>query len=55
MFTDFCSRKPVKTSTVDNPPPDITIDSDGTNLVLQANNLKDSFNKAGEYADGSIR
>jgi len=42
-----------KASTADNPPPDITIDSDGTNLVLQANNLKDSFNKAGEYSDGA--
>jgi hypothetical protein len=40
-----------KASTADNPPPDITIDSDGTNLVLQANNLKNSFYKAGEYND----
>jgi len=42
-----------KASTADNPPPDITIDSDGINLVLQADNLKDSFNKAGEYNDGA--
>ena len=42
-----------KASTADNPPPDITIDSDGTNLVLQANNLKDSFYKAGEHTDAA--
>lgn len=42
-----------KVSTIDNPPPDITIDSDGTNLLLQANNLNDSFYKAGEYNDAS--
>jgi len=42
-----------KVSTLDNPPPDITIDSDGTNLVLQANNLKNSFHKAGEYNDAA--
>jgi hypothetical protein len=40
-----------KVSTLDSPPPDITIDSDGTNLLLQADNLKDSFYKAGEYND----
>jgi len=36
-------------STLDNPPPDITIDSDGTNLFFQTNNLKDSFYKFGEF------
>jgi hypothetical protein len=36
-------------STIENPPPDITIDSDGTNLLFQANNLEDSFFKFGEY------
>jgi hypothetical protein len=40
-----------KVSTLGNPPPDITVDSDGTNLLLQADNLKDSFYKAGEYND----
>jgi hypothetical protein len=40
-------------STLDSPPPDITVDSDGTNLLLQANNLKNSFYKAGEYPDAS--
>jgi hypothetical protein len=40
-------------STLENPPPDITIDSDGTNLLLQANNLNNSFYKAGEYNDAS--
>jgi hypothetical protein len=38
-------------STLDNPPPDITVDSDGTNLLLMADNLKDSFFKWGEYND----
>jgi hypothetical protein len=40
-------------STVDNPPPDITIDNDGTieKLILQTNNYKDSFYKYGEFAD----
>lgn len=36
-------------STLDNPPPDITVDSDGTNLFFQTNNLKDSFFLFGEY------
>lgn len=44
-----------KVSTVDNPPPDITIDNDGTpaNLLLQATNLLNSFYKAGEFADAT--
>lgn len=42
-----------KASTADTPPPDITIDSDGTSLLLQANNFKDSFYKAGEYNDAT--
>jgi hypothetical protein len=44
-----------KVSTVDNPPPDITIDNDGTieNLILQTNNFKDSFYKYGEFADAA--
>jgi len=43
-------------STLDNTPPDITIDSDGTYLFFQTNNLKDSFYKFGEYnsADSAI-
>lgn len=32
-------------------PPDITVDSDGTNIFFQANNFKPSFHKSGEYAD----
>ena len=36
-------------STLDNPPPDITVDSDGTNLFFQTNNLKNSFYKFGEF------
>jgi hypothetical protein len=42
-----------KVSTIDTPPPDITIDSDGTSLLLMANNLNNSFYKAGEYNDAS--
>jgi hypothetical protein len=42
-----------KVSTLETPPPDITIDSDGTNLLLMANNLNDSFYKAGEFTDAS--
>lgn len=42
-------------STVDNPPPDITVDNDGTIaiLILQTNNFKDSFYKYGEFADAT--
>ncbi len=36
-------------STLDNPPPDITVDSDGTNLFFQTNTLKNSFYKFGEF------
>lgn len=44
-----------KVSTMDTPPPDITIDNDGTlaNLILQANNLNNSFFKVGEFADAT--
>jgi hypothetical protein len=44
-----------KVSTLDNPPPDITIDNDGTltNLILQADNPKNSFFKVGDYADAT--
>lgn len=44
-----------KVSTVDNPPPDITIENDGTlaNLILQANNRNNSFYKVGEFADAT--
>jgi len=36
-------------STLNDPPPDITVDSDDTSLFFQTNNLKDSFYKFGEY------
>ena len=45
----FSQGKKVPTS--GNPQPDITVDNDGTNLLLQASNLKNSFYKAGEYSD----
>lgn len=47
----FSEAKKVPTS--GNPQPDITVDNDGTNLLLQANNLKNSFYKAGEYTDAA--
>jgi len=40
-----------KASTIENPPPDITVDSDGTNILFQANNLKNSFFNFGTYPD----
>jgi hypothetical protein len=49
----FLFSEAKKVSTLDNPPPDITVDSDGTSLLLQANNLNNSFYKAGEYNDAS--
>jgi hypothetical protein len=36
-------------STLNDPPPDITVDSDGAALFFQTNNLKDSFYIYGEY------
>jgi hypothetical protein len=49
----FLFSEAKKVSTLDNPPPDITIDSDGTNLLLMANNLNNSFYKEGEYINAS--
>jgi hypothetical protein len=42
-------------SIVDIPPPDIFLINDGTqtNLMLQANNLKNSFHVVGQYSDAS--
>jgi len=45
----FSSAK--KVSTLDTPKPDITIDSDGTNLLFMSDNLNNSFYNAGEYPD----
>lgn len=49
----FLFSEAKKVSTRDNPPPDITIDSDGTNLIFQADNLKDSFYKYEEFANAT--
>lgn len=49
----FLFSKGIKVSTLDSPPPDITVDSDGTNVLFMADNYKDSFYKAGEYNDAS--
>jgi hypothetical protein len=46
----FLFSKAELVSTIGNSP-DITVDSDGTNLFLQASNLKNSFHKYGEYSD----
>jgi len=40
-------------STLDKPRPDITVDSEGTNLFLQTGNLHDSFHNVGEYSDAA--
>ncbi|MCX6333418.1 MAG: hypothetical protein NT092_03845 [Bacteroidia bacterium] len=44
-----------KVSSLATPKPDITIGNDGTltNLILQTDNYKDSFYKAGEYTDAN--
>ena len=49
----FLFSEAKKVSTLDTPPPDITVDNDGTNLLLQANNLKNSLYKFGEYNDAA--
>jgi hypothetical protein len=49
----FLFAEAKKASTLDSPPPDITVDSDGTNLLLMADNYKDSFYLAGEYNNAS--
>lgn len=45
----FSEARPA--SNVDSPRPDITVSRDGDNIYLDANNLKASFFKYGEYAD----
>ena len=49
----FLFSEAKKVSTLDTPGPDIIIDSDGTDLMFMADNLKDSFYKWGEYNDES--
>ena len=52
----FLFSQAKKVSTLDKPAPDITIDNDGTllNLILETNNFKDSFYKAGEYTSATL-
>ena len=38
-------------SNIETPPPDIIIFRDGSTISFEANNLKNSFSKYGEYAD----
>lgn len=51
----FLFSKGELVSILGTPPPDITVDNDGTldNLILQTGNFKNSFYKAGEYGDAS--
>lgn len=45
----FLFSEAEKVSTLNTPKPDITVDSDGNNLFLQANNFRNSFYKYGDY------
>ena len=47
----FLFSKAKLVSNIDTPPPDIILYRDGTIISLEANNLKSSFFKYGEYAD----
>lgn len=49
----FLFSQAKQVSIVDTPPPDIIAYRDGTTLSFEANNLKSSFFKYGEYADQS--
>jgi hypothetical protein len=49
----FLFSEAKKVSTLETPPPDITVDNNGTNLFLQQNNLRYSFYNAGEYTDAA--
>lgn len=40
-------------STLNKPRPDITVDSEGTNIFFQTENLHDSFHNAGAYSDAA--
>ena len=40
-------------TTLNKPRPDITVDSEGTNIFFQTENLLDSFHNAGEYSDAA--
>jgi hypothetical protein len=42
-----------KVTTQENPGPDVTVESDGTNLFFQTDNFKDSFFRFGEYNDAA--
>jgi hypothetical protein len=51
----FTFSKAALVSNLETPPPDITIDNDGTLavLILQAVNFQNSFYKVGEFADAA--
>jgi hypothetical protein len=52
----FLFSQAKKVSTLNNPEPDITIDNDGTLLILilQTNNFKNSFYRVGEYPNATL-
>jgi len=47
----FLFSKAELVSNLKNPSPDLIIDSDGTNVFLSSNNYRNSFFRAGEYAN----
>jgi hypothetical protein len=49
----FLFSKAELVSTLDNPGPDITVDSDGTNVFFQAENYKNSFYMVAEFNDAA--
>lgn len=49
----FLFSKAELVSILAKPGPDITVSTDGSNLSFQANNLKDSFYKTGDYPDAA--
>jgi hypothetical protein len=49
----FLFSKAELVSTLDNPGPDITVDSDGTNVFFQAENYKNSFYMVAEFDDAA--
>jgi hypothetical protein len=47
----FLFSQAEKVSTLSTPAPDITVDSDGTNIFLGTNSFKNSFYLSSEYSD----
>ncbi len=49
----FLFSKADLVSTLNTPPPDITVGTDGVSLFLESNNLRESFYKVGDYGDAT--